>query len=376
MKQRHNPFRFGAPVAGEYYFQRKDQREVVKGLLLNNMNVVLVGPRRFGKTSFILDLLQHLEHQHKRQTLLVDVFSITSHRDFLQQLLHAIRKKQNAAQKLAEWVRSAPKRLKNIKVSGGDIVEIHLQLSHLSEHEEKQLIVETLENLQQFMPGGCVAFDEFQSIALLQDNGWLEATLRTVMQAQRDVSFLFSGSRRSLIHEMFNDSSRPFYRSSQLIDFPPLGPDFTPWVQERFLSVGVDVEPDVIDYLREMVADTPNYVQMAGYHLVAGGYPSVSTKIVEHEMELIVKQNAYAYQTLLNSLPPLQQRFLRMAAREKASVFAKENLEKYEIRTAGHASQAVKALKSKQLLDEDTRKGRVLFDDPLFAYWLNITFED
>ena len=89
----------------------------------------------------------------------------------------------------------------------------------------------------------------------------------------------------------------------------------------------------------------------------------------------MARQNAYAYQTLLNSLTPSQQRALRLAANVGQSLFQKELLVKYEISSAPALHNSIKALKGKGLLDEEgTGKGKVLFDDPLFAYWLRMTF--
>jgi len=56
-----NPFKFGDPVEGEYYLPRPEFAKTIMQFLANRIHVVLIGPRRFGKTSFVLDLLQELE---------------------------------------------------------------------------------------------------------------------------------------------------------------------------------------------------------------------------------------------------------------------------------------------------------------------------
>ena len=49
-----NPFKFGDPVEGDYYLPRPELLQSVCGFLGNRIHVVLMGPRRFGKTSFVL----------------------------------------------------------------------------------------------------------------------------------------------------------------------------------------------------------------------------------------------------------------------------------------------------------------------------------
>lgn len=89
------------------------------------------------------------------------------------------------------------------------------------------------------------------------------------------------------------------------------------------------------------------------------------------------KQTAYAYQTLLNSLTATQQRALRLAAKEGKQLFTRELLSKYEISSGAALSSAIKSLKDKDILDEEgSGKGTVIFDDPLFAIWLQTAFDD
>jgi len=115
---------------------------------------------------------------------------------------------------------------------------------------------------------------------------------------------------------------------------------------------------------------------MVCFHLVANGHNHIHSKEVKETLKRIVRQNAYAYQTLLNSLSPIQQRVLRLAAKEEKQIFTKDFLKKYEIPSAPALASAIKALKTKGILDEEgTGRGSVIFDDPLFAIWLQDAFE-
>ena len=115
---------------------------------------------------------------------------------------------------------------------------------------------------------------------------------------------------------------------------------------------------------------------MACFHLVAQGITEVDLKRIDEVLRTIVRQNSYAYQTLLNTLTAIQQRALRLAAKENEQIFSKDLLAQYEIPSGPTMASVVKALKQKQILDEGTAKGKVIFDDPLFAIWLRTEFED
>lgn len=372
-----NPFKFGDPVEGDYYLPRPALSVTIRQFLENRIHIVLMGPRRFGKTSFVLNLLSQLEKEGYN-CLFVDIFNITSHRDFLHQLLRAMRAKKSFKDTLKAWWEKIKRLRPQISADFDPAMgsqSFSFTLAHLGDEDAKTAIQDLLEGLTHLGSKVVVTLDEFQKISEIDDQGWLEATLRAHFQKLKNVSFLFTGSRKSLISEMLNNPSRPLYRSCQTIDFPVFGDEFTEWVVNRFSTVGIKCDKKAIEHLRELVQDTPNYVQMVCFHLVAQARTTVGLKDVEEVLETVARQNAYAYQTLLNSMTLAQQRALRLAANERRSLFQKELLIEYEISSPAALHSSIKALKNKGILDEEgTAKGSVLFDDPLFAFWLRLCF--
>lgn len=375
-----NPFKFGDPVEGDYYLSRPDFENFVSQFLMNRIHVVLIGPRRFGKTSFLLNLLKKLQEQ-SHSYVFVDIFNITSHKDFLNQILRALKSKKGWMESLKEMFESVPRLRPKLSTqfdvnTGQQSIDFTLNMENSSESDVKEIIQDVFSGLNKMGKGFILAIDEFQKITEIGDNGWLEATLRTHMQQLRNTSFIFTGSRRSVIYDMLNNPSRPLYKFCQPIEFPIFGDEFTEWILERFKKVNIVCSREAIIHLRRIVQDTPNYVQMVCFHLVAMGKNEVSIAEVNAALKTVIQQNAYAYQTLLSTLTPTQQRTLRLAAKEGKQIFAKELLSKYEISSGAALSSAIKALKDKEILDEEgAGKGTVIFDDPLFAVWLKTSFD-
>jgi hypothetical protein len=375
-----NPFRFGDPVEGDYYLPRPDLEHLVLQFLINRIHVVLIGPRRFGKTSFLLNLLKKL-NKSSHSYIFIDIFNITSHKDFLHQMLRALRNREG----WVDSVKSTFKSFANLRpkvstqidpITGNPTFDFTLDSVTSSEKDIKELIQDVLSSLNRLEIGLVFAIDEFQKITEIDDGGWLEATLRTHMQQLRNTSFIFTGSRRSVIYDMLNNPSRPLYKFCQSIEFPSFGDEFTDWILKRFMSVGITCHREAIEHLRKLVQDTPNYVQMVCFHLVALGKSQITIEEVNNALKIVVQQNAYAYQTLLSTLTPTQQRVLRLAAKEGKQIFGKEFLSKYEISSGAALSSAIKSLKDKEILDEEgAGRGTVIFDDPLFAIWLRTSFE-
>lgn len=376
-----NPFKFGDPVEGDYYLPRPDLENFVSKFLTNRIHVVLIGPRRFGKTSFLLNLLKKLNEQ-SHSYIFVDIFNITSHKDFLNQILRALKSRAGWIDALKSMLTAIPKIRPKISTqidgnTGHPSFDFTLDTSVSSESDVKEMIQDVLSGLSKLGKGLIFAIDEFQKITEIDDGGWLEATLRTHMQQLRNTSFIFTGSRRSVIYDMLNNPSRPLYKFCQSIEFPSFGDEFTDWILGRFKKVGIVCNREAILHLRKIVQDTPNYVQMVCFHLVALGKNNITIEEVNRALKNVIQQNAYAYQTLLSTLTSTQQRTLRLAAKEGRQIFAKEFLSKYEISSGAALSSAIKSLKDKEILDEeDAGRGTVIFDDPLFAIWLRTSFEE
>ncbi|MCH9612201.1 MAG: hypothetical protein S4CHLAM102_06860 [Chlamydiia bacterium] len=155
----------------------------------NQIHTFVVGSKRKGLTSFLFHILDLLGNEGY-VCRYIDLTHISTHRDFLYQLLSAFQNDE------------------------------HLCLRQLNEEEVRTRIQDLLDELTNLGNKVVVALDEFQEITQLEDKGWLEATLRTHFQRIPNVSFLFTGSRKGLISEMLNDPERPFYRSCQIIEFP------------------------------------------------------------------------------------------------------------------------------------------------------------
>ena len=378
MSRPQNPFRFGDPVQGDYYMPLPEFDRLVSQFLENRIHTVLIGPRRFGKTSFVLRLLEEFEANGK-VCLFVDIFNITSHRDFLQQILRALRAKKTWREKLRSWIETIPRlrpRLSMENDASSGLPSFSLSTDITEDKDVKETILDVFAAIERLGDQVVVAIDEFQKIAEIHDGGWLEATLRTQMQQLPNTTFLFTGSRRSVISDMLNNQARPFYRSCQTLEFPAFGGEFIDWILGRFALVEMECDREALLELQREVQNTPNYMQMACFHLVAMGIERVTRDQVAKVLRVMVAQNAYAYQTLLNTLTAIQQRSLRLAAKVGSQIFSKELLERYEIPSGAALASSIRSLKDKQILDEGSARGVVVFDDPLFAIWLRFEFAD
>src|SRR3989338_870673 len=175
-KLQTNPFRFGDPVQGDYYLPRPELGKTVFQFLKNRVHVVLIGPRRFGKTSFTLNLLESSEKQ-SYTCFFIDIFNITSHKDFLQQTLRAMKSKKGWKRPFKELIdlipNLRPKILAELDSLSGQ-PSLGLTFDKSSDKDVKELIQDVLAGMDNIGQRVIIAIDEFQKIAEIDDQGLLE----------------------------------------------------------------------------------------------------------------------------------------------------------------------------------------------------------
>lgn len=365
---------YGKPVTGEYYFELPSLKKDVASFVDNKINVLIIGPRRFGKTSFLKSLMKD-QRAAGKFVIDIDAFNVLSHKDFLNQLINAIKKEKSAAAKFFDWMKGvrslSPSFSYEMNPHSGN-TEFSINFKKLEEEEDvKQAILTSLEGLKELQVKSklLISIDEFQKIGELEDGGWLEATLRSTIQENSNLTFIFTGSRRSILEDMFNNPAKPFYKSCKQIYFPNMGSEFTDWIISRFSKLNIVTTKDCIDYLRMKVADTPNYVQEACFHLVSHGHTAIKLENIDEILNIIASQGSYIYESLLNTLSTEQKKCLRLFVTEGRMDYSREILNRYEIKRASNIQAATTALISKQILVKDP-SGHISFDDPMFEIWM------
>ena len=172
-----------------------------------------------------------------------------------------------------------------------------------------------------------VAFDEFQTIAGYADKN-VEALLRSYIQRLTNVNFIFSGSQRHVLENMFVSASRPFYQSTQM------------------------------------------YVHTLLNRLYETGYETINKDTVDEILSDILLENEGTFQTFLRLVTPIQTRVLYAIASEGSikEIQGKAFLTKYQLGAASTVKTAVKSLVDKELLLDNN--GEYQLYDRFFGLWL------
>lgn len=205
-------------ATGQAFCNRVEEISRLRHCIENLRPVLLISPRRYGKTSLALTAIQ----QTKLPYTQIDFFSAIEELDIERAILQGVGK-------LISRMESIPKRAlahaseifegTNIRAVLGK-VELAIEVMRRKEKPAYHVldVLEKLERLARKTDKKIILFfDEFQNVGEVTTNHGMESVLRQVAQLTKSIAFIFSGSNRHLLNQMFNDRNRPFYKLCERI---------------------------------------------------------------------------------------------------------------------------------------------------------------
>ena len=372
-KDINNPFIVSKSIPNELFCDRKEETELLVKHIENGRNVVLMSPRRLGKTGLIHHLFSQGEISKKYYTFFVDIYPAST----LQEMCYIFGKavfEQLKSRKKRHW-EAFFRAIKSLRAG--------FKVDPLTGEPSIELGIGTIENptttleeiftyLEESDEPCIVAFDEFQQIAEFQEKR-VEATLRGIIQNCHNTSFIFSGSRQHSIEQMFHSKSRPFYQSAQLIVLQPLNREvYTDFACRLFSLYDKRLDPSVVSTIYDDYEGTTWYLQMMLNELFAitkEGQTCTPTMLQQAKRNIIDIQEG-AYQTQLNMLSPKQKKVLQAVAHEGVvkSPTSGAFIKKYSLDSASSVQSAIKGLNDKEIIS-NTGNGTKIYDY-FFAWWL------
>jgi AAA+ ATPase superfamily predicted ATPase len=380
-----NPFLFGKIVTDKHFCNREKERQLLIDNLMGRQSIVVISPRRLGKSSLLAVVSDKLEKQGMVCGR-IDFFALNSIRKILGETVRVCAQMMlNQETNLKRFLSLAADVFKRTRIAieptpDGNVSikpevglpadirtslsESILGLDHLLEKKNKQ---------------GLLVMDEFQEITLIDKDdrsNALEAEFRTMVQSTKQLSFAFLGSHARLLSDMFTARQRPFFQAAKIIQLGPIDrKSLKSFIRRRFLSVGVKVEN--IKEVLNLVEGHPDYTQRFCSHLYdivnASGEPppaiQLNESLLRQGLDAMIDGCELIFIAEWQTFPLRQQQVLSLLA-EKGPLrrVSAVNLAEYEM-THTSFNTALKQLIRKGLLRED-EYGNYRLADPIFRRWI------
>lgn len=368
----NNPFILYGYESEKYFCDRKEETAELKRLVTNGNNVALIAPHRIGKTGLIENLFHQKDISRQYYTFLIDIYATKSLEEMVMamgaSMLASLRPRgTKVMQRFVSFLSSLRTGVTfdatgtpSWNVEMGDIRQPHTTLDEIFEYinaADKPCIV---------------AIDEFQNIANYPDNR-VEALLRTYIQRCRNAQFIFSGSQRSMMAEIFLSPSRPFYQSTSMMTIGCIPIEkYAQFAQGHFENADKRISPTVITEVYQRFEGVTWYVQRVMNEFFSLTPPKAicDTEMLEPAITNILRANEFNYQSMLFQLPPKQKELLIAIAKEgkaqnlTSSAFVK----KYRLTSSSSVQSAIKGLLEKNFVT--TTLGTYEVYDKFFTMWL------
>lgn len=366
-----NPFHFGKEYIPECFIDREREYAAIRSGIENGLNLVLIAPRRFGKTW----ILQKFMKESGFPTLYVDLFGVLTPKDFATQMIqgaYAILKEENPVvfiskhlRKLAHCV-SFSLGLKGISFSLNPATSDQESLAealHLP-----QSLATTLQSRV------VVILDEFQEYERILPE--LPGYIRSVFQKQEGVSYIFSGSRKHMLEKLFFHASGPLYYSAKRIDLGNFLPKEAtlPYLEEKFRKSGKPARTEALEYLYATTRGHPYYVQFVSYEVwnLASGWVTKDT--IDAAIDNLLYHESYNYDVLLEALGYKHlKRVLSLLASREREIFHPQVLARWGISSPALLQKILTKLIDYGIV-EKLAPGKYEILDPLFAMYVERRF--
>ena len=370
-----NPFKFGKEVTGYQFYDREAiTKELHRKLVDGSSNVVLFAPRRYGKTSLVIKVLEELSVQEGIKGMCFDMTRVTSLARFCETYVNAVYAMVGGRREMMHLLTDCLASFRpELSVTVGGAVRIRLDLAAGLTETSIAEALDLPEKMSRELGNVpfVVAFDEFQEVAGLSKEFALEKIFRSCIQAHQNVRYVFLGSKTHLMKRMFADATRPFYNSAIPL---PLG---KPPVEEsreflfsRFRDAGIELDPAEREGILSATENIPYYLQELASAVFEAVLPdkTVTEKHLKLAIEDIIAKNAELYAERMAGLSESKRAILLALATEPTAVFSDEYRNAHALPVSSTLHTALKELQEEGIVETDEGGHRLA--DPFFVRYI------
>ena len=372
-KEVNNPFVVGKYQSDKYFCDRVVETAFLHKQIENGRDVALISPRRIGKSGLIQHFFNQQDVKNQYYVFFVDIYATTSLAEFVYTFGKEIYTQLNPLstqwkEKFFQVISSFRVGFKLDAMTGAPSFDLGL-----GDIQAPQMTLDEIFTYIEEADKPCIiAIDEFQQIGKYTEKN-VESLLRTKIQRCNRAQFIFSGSKRHVMSNMFNSPSKPFYQSAISMSLDPIPIDtYKQFAISLFDERSKHVETEVIEHVWQQYEGYTWFVQMMMNELYAltpeGG--TCKTSMIEDARNNVIMSQEQSYKDLLSNLPPKQKTVLQAIAKEGVAqnITSVKFIKKYNLNSASSVQSAVKLLLKNDLITQSDNRYRVY--DFFLSEWL------
>lgn len=366
-----NPFSYGTIVNDEAFYNRVEECERIVNTLAGGNNLVLYAPRRFGMTSLVFKAIERLKKQGFI-CVYFDFIPVFSSESFVRLYTKSLSSQQSNLQKFAKTFYSTVKNIRPMLGLGAD-GKFEFSIDFADEKIDETIVSQLLE-LPEAIAGKnkrvLVFFDEFQEVEKLKEIHF-EGLLRSKIQQQQHVNYLFFGSKTHIMQAMFNNKKRPFYNaaSQMTIGYLP-EKDTIQFLQRNFSKKNVSLSEEIARYIISETANIPHYIQLLAAEIWQNIEPgnNITSEIVDKNKLRVVDLKRDYYMELFDHQSKSKKQLLLALCTNGANIFSEAYIRMHRLPGSATLQRAASGLTNDGIID---RMGSEYFiSDPFYKLFI------
>ena len=318
-------------------------------------HLILINPRRFGKTSLVVKAAKQME----RPYLLLNLQNVITTQDLASKLLKEIFKLYTweKIKHLMTHFRIVPTISTNPVTSGIDVSFQPTSDSNVL-LEDAMALIEKVSTPERRL---IVILDEFQEI--MQIAKGLDKQLRTIMQMQQGLSYILLGSQESMMTEIFERKKSPFYHFGTLMHLNKIPyQDFLDYLNERFSPVIGEKSETVAKEILLLTNCHPYYTQqLASQVWELAKYEEIKDNLVNEAVVRITSNHDLDFERLWVKFNRMDKQVLQALCR------GENPLQNRQLAT----STIYSAIKRLMRMGYIIRTEKYEIEDPFLKRWIN-----
>ena len=367
-------FVYGVAVSDYNFIGRERETKRLLDNFKGGINVILMSPRRLGKTSLVKHVCNKLDDKDII-TVYLDIFGCKSEYDFYNKLATEVLKQTASKHEL--WFEEAkeflyrltpkisfsPEPNSDFSISLGITPKTHtpeevLQMAETIAIKRKKRIV--------------ICIDEFQQIGEMANSKQIQARLRTVWQHQKHVSYCLFGSKHHLMSTIFLHRSMPFFQFGDTISLNKIATeDWVEYIVSHFADGKRTISHALAEEICKFTENYSAYVQQLAwlvFTLKEEGETVTEDDVRQAKNDLLAT-NDILFMQMIEPLSEFQLNFLRaIASGIKKDFGLSEVREEYNLGSYSNITRLKTALLERDLIEKQNTE--LVITDPIFAKWL------
>lgn len=374
MSKAINPFIVTGKIEPQYFCDRVQESARLVKSITNGNNMVVISPRRMGKTGLIQFCYDKPEIADEYYTFFIDILHTSSLREFTYLLGREIYetllpRSRKMSDLFIRTLKSVSGKFGFDPISGTPTFNVELG--------DIVRPAYTLDEIFRYLADAdkpCVmAIDEFQQIAKYPEKN-IEALLRTHIQKLRNCHFIFAGSERHMMQEMFTSAARPFYHSADILELRAIVPEiYIPFIVGHFEKRDRRITAENVEKVYNLFKGHTYYIQKTFNEAFADTLESeeCTLETIQAAIDNMIASNDTIFREILSNIPEKQKELLYAIAKdgEASRITSSEFIKRHSLTSASSVQSAMKKLLEKDIITEINKVFSVT--DKLFAMWMN-----